>query len=104
MGCGVTIAIGRQFSIRWRRHHRVIAVDLPGFGETKDSCIEYTGQFFAHSLARLLDQLGLENVALAGNSFGGQQASAMFYGSRIWMRSLIDACDSVPRLLAEEGS
>jgi pimeloyl-ACP methyl ester carboxylesterase len=73
-------------------HHRVIAVDLPGFGETKDSRIEYTGEFFAHSLARLLDQLGLENVALAGNSFGGQIAMslALEFPARVNKLILVD--------------
>jgi pimeloyl-ACP methyl ester carboxylesterase len=55
------------------RHHRVIAVDLPGFGRSeKDGRFPYTLSFYTHTISRLIDELGLEDVTLVGHSMGGQ--------------------------------
>lgn len=51
--------------------HRVIAVDLPGFGASDKPDREYTADFFLETLDGLLEELGVERAALAGNSFGG---------------------------------
>ncbi len=45
--------------------HRVIAVDLPGFGDSdKPIGAGYDAPFFARSVVALLDALGLERVEL----------------------------------------
>ena len=51
----------------------VIAVDLPGFGRSAALPAETspTPPALAQAVARLLDELGLESVHLAGNSLGG---------------------------------
>ena len=53
------------------RKHRVIAPDLPGFGDSEKPNREYTGEFFVAALHELLQALGVERATLAGNSFGG---------------------------------
>jgi pimeloyl-ACP methyl ester carboxylesterase len=55
------------------RHFEVIAVDLPGFGESAPlpSRIEPTPAALAVSVAELLDELGIEAPHVAGNSLGG---------------------------------
>lgn len=53
---------------------RVIALDLPGFGESSKARTEYSAEFFTTALHDLFAQLRLQNVVLAGNSFGGQLA------------------------------
>jgi pimeloyl-ACP methyl ester carboxylesterase len=54
---------------------RVIAVDLPGFGESgKPLGAPYDARFFAAAVAELLDALGLERAHLIGNSLGGRVA------------------------------
>ncbi|MBI5106567.1 MAG: alpha/beta fold hydrolase, partial [Solirubrobacterales bacterium] len=56
-------------------HHRVIAVDLPGFGDSaKPVAAAYDAPFFAGAVVALLDALGLERAALVGNSMGGRVA------------------------------
>jgi pimeloyl-ACP methyl ester carboxylesterase len=53
-------------------HYRVIAPDLPGFGESgrhADQSYGYAAQVVR--LGQLLDALGLEQVHLAGSSMGG---------------------------------
>ncbi|MGO9961559.1 MAG: alpha/beta fold hydrolase [Solirubrobacteraceae bacterium] len=54
---------------------RVIAVDLPGFGDSdKPIGASYDARFFAAAGIDLLDALALERVHLIGNSLGGRIA------------------------------
>jgi pimeloyl-ACP methyl ester carboxylesterase len=54
---------------------RVIAVDLPGFGDShKPLGAPYDARFFARSVLALLDALELERAHLIGNSMGGRVA------------------------------
>jgi pimeloyl-ACP methyl ester carboxylesterase len=56
-------------------HHRVIAIDLPGFGDSvKPVRAAYDARSFARSVVALLDALGLDDTALVGNSMGGRVA------------------------------
>ena len=57
--------------------HRVIAVDLPGFGESEKPDVEYTPEFFTNHLVQLLDDLGIAKATVIGNSFGGQIAMSL---------------------------
>ena len=54
--------------------HRVIALDLPGFGGSSKPRREYSAKFFVSSLREFFQELQLETFVLAGNSFGGQIA------------------------------
>ncbi len=55
--------------------HRVIALDLPGFGDSdKPIGASYHARFFARGVIALLDTLELERVHLIGNSLGGRVA------------------------------
>jgi pimeloyl-ACP methyl ester carboxylesterase len=55
--------------------HRVIAVDLPGFGDSvKPLRAPYDARYFAGVLCDLLDELGIDHAHVAGNSMGGRIA------------------------------
>jgi pimeloyl-ACP methyl ester carboxylesterase len=55
--------------------HRVIALDLPGFGESdKPLTAAYDAPYFALSVVDLLDALDIERAHLVGNSMGGRVA------------------------------
>jgi pimeloyl-ACP methyl ester carboxylesterase len=57
------------------RSHRVIAVDLPGYGKSeKSAAYPYSLTFYASSVAALLRELGLTRVVAGGHSMGGQIA------------------------------
>jgi pimeloyl-ACP methyl ester carboxylesterase len=57
------------------RHFRVIALDLPGFGDSdKPIGASYDARFFARAVIDLLDALALERAHLIGNSLGGRVA------------------------------
>jgi pimeloyl-ACP methyl ester carboxylesterase len=51
--------------------YRVYALDLPGHGHSDIPEADYTAPFFIGVVAGFLEQLGLENVVLVGESIGG---------------------------------
>jgi pimeloyl-ACP methyl ester carboxylesterase len=54
---------------------RVIALDLPGFGDSdKPLGAPYDARYFARAVVALLDELSLERAHLVGNSLGGRVA------------------------------
>jgi pimeloyl-ACP methyl ester carboxylesterase len=54
---------------------RVIAVDMPGFGDSdKPLGAAYDAPYFAAAVTALLDELGIERADLIGNSMGGRIA------------------------------
>jgi pimeloyl-ACP methyl ester carboxylesterase len=54
---------------------RVIAVDLPGFGDSaKPLAAAYDAPFFSKAVAALLDELGIERTDVLGHSMGGRVA------------------------------
>lgn len=57
--------------------YRVIAVDLPGFGESPKTATEPSPGLFVNAVTELLDKLGIECATVAGNSFGGQVAMSL---------------------------
>lgn len=67
-----------RVSARLRAHFRILAPDLPGFGDTR---IEDLPSFRIEELARhilgWLDALGVHHFYLGGNSMGGYLAVAM---------------------------
>ena len=59
-------------------HHRVIAMDLPGFGDSdKPIAAAYDAPYFASAVEALLDELGIERAHLIGNSMGGRVSIEM---------------------------
>lgn len=56
------------------RHHRVIALDLPGYGKSSKSARKHTIPFFSETVIQLMDELGVVAATLAGHSMGGQIA------------------------------
>ncbi len=57
--------------------HRVIAVDLPGFGGSDPLATEDSFDGYVGSLRALMDELAIPSVAVVGHSFGGLVALAL---------------------------
>jgi pimeloyl-ACP methyl ester carboxylesterase len=56
-------------------HRRVIALDLPGFGESEKPVLApYDAAYFADAIGDVLDALEIERADLIGNSMGGRIA------------------------------
>ena len=74
--------------------HRVIRIDLPGFGLTGPfPHDDYSIERYIEFIGALLDALALERVVIAGNSFGGQVAweTAIEMPARVAALVLVDA-------------
>jgi pimeloyl-ACP methyl ester carboxylesterase len=55
--------------------YRVIAVDLPGFGDShKPLAAAYNAPYFAGAILEVLDTLGIGSAHMVGNSMGGRIA------------------------------
>lgn len=72
--------LGSNLSL-WRSHlnalaegRRVLALDLPGFGQSAKDDVPGSMAFFADIIAAFLDARGIERVSLVGVSMGGQVA------------------------------
>ncbi|HEX2196823.1 MAG TPA: alpha/beta fold hydrolase [Actinomycetota bacterium] len=54
--------------------HRVIAPDLPGFGDSAKPLRSYDATFYGRWVLDLMDELAIERAHLVGNSLGGRVA------------------------------
>ncbi len=61
---------------RLAKSFRVIAIDLPGFGESDCYGYVHTMELMAQSVKAVLDQLRLKRIVLLGHSMGGYAALA----------------------------
>lgn len=77
-----------------QKQRRVIRMDLPGFGLTGPAPDgDYRMERYADFIAALLDQLGVRQAVLAGNSLGGGIAwrTAVQHPDRVSRLVLVDA-------------
>ena len=86
------------------RDHRVIAVDLPGFGASPmpPDAISISG--YARMLVALLDELGIDAVSIVGNSMGGFAGAEMAirHGARVRRLVLVAAAGLSMRQMRSE--
>ena len=61
--------------------HRVIAPDLPGFGDSAKPIRSYDASFFARWAFAFMDELGIREADVIGNSMGGRVAIELGLGS-----------------------
>lgn len=73
--------------------HRVIAVDLLGFGFSDKPDIDYNMALFSRQVTALMDELGIRSAIFAGNSMGGKITlfTAIHTPERVKKMILIDA-------------
>jgi pimeloyl-ACP methyl ester carboxylesterase len=76
-GLGATKASWLTVVPQLARRHRVLAIDLPGFGASSKPRAPYDAAWFAGRVVALLDELGIERAVVAGNSMGGRVAMEM---------------------------
>jgi pimeloyl-ACP methyl ester carboxylesterase len=56
------------------KDHRVIAPDLPGFGDSGKPDVSYDAAFFSRWLIAFMDAMQLDRAIIVGNSMGGRIA------------------------------
>jgi pimeloyl-ACP methyl ester carboxylesterase len=74
---------------RFAQQRRVVALDLPGFGQTPMPKQKITIELYGHIVAELCDRLDLAPAVLVGNSMGGYVAA----------QATIEAPQAVERLM-----
>lgn len=74
-------------------HHRVFAIDLPGFGRSDKPALEYTIALFVRAVSDLMDCEGIERAAVMGVSMGGRVALGLALDSpeKVERLVLVDA-------------
>ncbi len=74
-------------------HRRVVAFDLPGFGESTMPSEPIGIGFYARVAGELCERLGLGRVVVVGNSLGGAVAAdtAALFGDRVERLVLVSA-------------
>lgn len=76
-GLGATKASWLTIVPALARRHRVIVVDLPGFGASSKPNGRYDAAWFADRMFDFLDEVGHDRTLVAGNSMGGRIAMEM---------------------------
>src|SRR5437879_13855819 len=71
-GLGSSAAVEFYYNLEaLAAHHRVFAVDLPGFGRSDKPVLEYTIDLFVRAVSDLMAGEGIERAAVLGGSMGG---------------------------------
>ncbi len=78
-GWNQNIEMMRPFASFFSKNHRVIMIDLPGFGASQVPPFEYSIYDYALLINELLQKLKVTNPIIIGHSFGGK--IALLYAS-----------------------
>lgn len=76
----------------------VVAIDLPGIGDSITAPCSYDKRTLAHSICRLIDVLKLEDVTLVGQDIGGQIVFAALHQVCPRIRRAVIASVAIPGL------
>src|SRR3954468_20458770 len=71
-----SLEVWNEFSEKLSRHFRVIAIDLPGHGESASVGHVHTMELLAECIKAVMNSLDLKRYILAGHSMGGYAALA----------------------------
>jgi len=84
--------------------HRVVTLDLPGFGESEMPSGPISIHGYARTLDGVCDQLGVENPVVVGNSMGGFVAAemALSFSTRVAKLVLVSAAGLSTEYLQRE--
>jgi 4,5:9,10-diseco-3-hydroxy-5,9,17-trioxoandrosta-1(10),2-diene-4-oate hydrolase len=89
-GLGSSAAVEFYYNLEpLAKHHRVFAIDLPGFGRSDKPVLEYTIDLFVRAVSDLMACEGIERSAVMGVSMGGRVALGL----------ALDSPDKVERLV-----
>jgi pimeloyl-ACP methyl ester carboxylesterase len=95
-GLGGTRASLFDTAAKLSRHYRVHAPDLPGFGSSsKPARGAYNARWFAQIVLELMDELGVDQAHLVGNSMGGRVALEIGLTAPERVRALALLCPAV---------
>ncbi|HEX9097263.1 MAG TPA: alpha/beta fold hydrolase [Candidatus Dormibacteraeota bacterium] len=74
-GLGSSAAVEFYYNLEpLAAYHRVLAIDLPGFGRSDKPALAYTIELFVRAVSDLMASEGVERAAVMGVSMGGRVA------------------------------
>lgn len=78
---------------------RVVAIDLPGFGQSDKPKISYTIKFYRDFIVDFLKQLQIERTSIVGSSLGGHVAAetAISHPALVKKLVLVSPAGALPR-------
>lgn len=76
-GYGESLTTWRAVFDRLAAHHRVIAIDLPGFGGSRKPDVPYSLPAFTERISRFIDRWTTGPLVLVGHSMGGEIAASV---------------------------
>jgi pimeloyl-ACP methyl ester carboxylesterase len=79
-GLGWTKKIWEQVCAQLQENYYIIAIDLPGHGESEEEADDYTFQLIAERIHNQISTLQVDQLYVAGSSIGA--AVALAYGSK----------------------
>jgi pimeloyl-ACP methyl ester carboxylesterase len=74
------------------QHHRVVAIDLPGFGSTSKPRGRYDAPWFAKHVLSFMEVTNLRHALVAGNSMGGRVAMEVAMREPRMVRAIACLC------------
>lgn len=86
-GWGQNIEMMKPVGDKLQKHNRIIIIDLPGFGESKEPDNIWTMYDYADCINKLLKSLKIDNPIMIGHSFGGK--ISLIYASKYKVNKLI---------------
>ena len=86
-GWGQNIEMMKPIGDRLSKNNRIIIVDLPGFGESKEPDTIWTMYDYTECIHELLESLKVKNPMLIGHSFGGK--ISLIYASKYDVSKLV---------------
>jgi pimeloyl-ACP methyl ester carboxylesterase len=99
VGRGPVVVLLHGWPVTWRHwgsvirglaaDHRVVAMDLPGFGRSTNSGGDYAKAALADVVRTALDALAVERFALVGHDWGGSVACALAATTRERVAALV---------------
>lgn len=86
-GWGQNIEMMKPIGDKLQKKNRIIIVDLPGFGLSKEPNCIWSIYDYATCIKKLLDELNVDNPILIGHSFGGK--ISLIYASKYKVKKLV---------------
>lgn len=86
-GWGQNIDMMKSIGDQFQMNHRVIIIDLPGFGLSSEPTFPWTLFDYVEMLEILLNKLKVKNPTIIGHSFGGK--IGLLYSSKNEVKKLV---------------
>jgi pimeloyl-ACP methyl ester carboxylesterase len=89
-GLGSSAAVEFYYNLEpLAARHRVLAIDLPGFGRSDKPALDYTIELFVKAVSDLMTSEGVERAAVIGVSMGGRVALGLALESPALVERLV---------------